>query len=106
MLAPHDREDTEFGQVRRAPEDRAGMGEFVGAEPVLGSQFGGNVAAGHFMEGPRASRPRAGSRRSKASPDAVSASEDCARGRRTAVRMALESVIAAPWPAPRKRRTR
>jgi hypothetical protein len=57
MLAPHRREDAQFGQVRGAPEDRAGAGEFVGAQPVLGRQFGRDIGAVHHCHsGARARR--------------------------------------------------
>ena len=47
VLAPHRGEYAELGQVRGAPEDRAGALEFVRAEPVLGGKLGGDVAADH-----------------------------------------------------------
>src|SRR5204863_9263806 len=52
VLAPHRGDNAGLGQVRGAPEDRAGALELLAAEAQLGRQFGGDVAAAdHFKRG-------------------------------------------------------
>src|SRR3546814_19097350 len=42
MLGPHDREDTEFDEVRLAPDGVQDAIIFLGRTPVVGDDFGGD----------------------------------------------------------------
>jgi hypothetical protein len=46
MLGPHDREDAQLDQVRRAAEAVFDNGVFLGRETVLGDDFGGDLGHG------------------------------------------------------------
>ena len=47
MLRPHDREDAELGQVRRAPHDPENPAVLVGRKPVGGDDLGGDFVPVH-----------------------------------------------------------
>ena len=47
VLAPHDREDAQLGEVRLTAEDGLDAREFIRREAVLGDEFGGDGGVGH-----------------------------------------------------------